>query len=137
MSRSLTTRALALGLIALFHVAMFNDVAMLLCAPQSGTHVEQMESHGSDVTSTAHMSHQGMAHASPGSEPGDDEPVPAHDHGSCNFCCAHGPSGAVGSPGLALGAEAPAYRPAPVTYVALDLSPAPDLHTLPNPPPLA
>jgi hypothetical protein len=123
---------------------MFSDVAMLLCAPMGETHaaVAVSDSRGSEHSSMAHASHAGMAQdalaageSTDGQEDGD-QPLP-HDHGSCNFCCAHGQPDLASFPALALREGAPARAIAPETFVQLYLSTTPHLQTLPNPPPVA
>jgi hypothetical protein len=137
MSRSLTTRALALGLIALFHVAMFQDVVMLLRMPLTG--VEQVASAlpaAPDHASMAGHEHHGASHAS--TDSGDPDPAPNHDHGSCSsYCCSHSPAEVGRLPTLRASVEAPSLPVAAVEFVELYLSPTVQHNTLPIPPPVA
>ena len=138
MSRSLTQRALALGLLALFHVAVFSEVAMLLCGPVGHTSVAIAESHGS-----------GHGHAAPAStsdapadeaarrSAGDEDGAPAHDQGSCTFCCPNGRSDLGDPPSLTFTVGAPVHHVAPSVFVGSVQGPTRILHTLPNPPPVA
>jgi hypothetical protein len=133
MHRSLTRRALALGLIALFHVAMFQDVAMLLCAMAPGaTQV------ATAPPAMAGHEHHGATSTASHSDPGNPDPVPDHDHGSCsNYCCSHSPADVGRLPTLLASSEAPALSVASVEFVELYLSPTVPHNTLPNPPPVA
>jgi hypothetical protein len=127
MSRSLTQRAFALGLVALFHVAMLQDVVMLLCVPVAGA--EQVASH-------EHHGDSHAAHTAPTPEPENPEQAPSHDHGSCNYCCTHGPADVGRLPTLHASHEGPGLDFAPAELAELRLSLALPHNTLPIPPPV-
>ena len=139
MHRSLTRRALALGLIALFHVAMFQDVAMLLCAmAPDATQVATAPPAMPDHASMAGHQHHGATSTASRSDAENPDPVPDHDHGSCtNYCCSHSPADVGRLPALLASTEAPAFHVASVEFVELYLSPTVPHNTLPNPPPVA
>ena len=131
MHRSPSTRALALGLITLFHVAMFEDVVMLVRMPPMPPPA------AAPAAATEGHEHHG-AHAASHSDPSNPDPAPNHDHGSCsNYCCSHGPADVGRLPTLQASYEAPAPGAASVDFVELHLSPTVSLNTLPNPPPVA
>jgi hypothetical protein len=139
--RSSTQRAFALGLVALFHVAIFSDVAMLLCPPIGGVPAVAEGSQASEQhPAAAHAGHAGHAtqhHVSPGPEDGDEDLPAGHDHGSCNFCCPHGRVDVGSVPALPPHEGLLTHAVASVPSVGVHPSPTPSPHTLPNPPPVA